>query len=152
MQHRAFAVLGSSIDDFGMPLDFDVIAYRGAMVASRDAWLADIKSRGGVFTRVPGGFFHDASAARFGAAPPYTYELAPAWLLIWDGVDVATDEFLSLVHYQDVITSDDNQLQQLATVAHAASSAGDLLQYLPWMIGALFLVNVVGLIPRGRRA
>ena len=44
--------------------NFEVITYRGGYVWTRDQWIADAKGRGGVITRVPGGFFHDVEAAR----------------------------------------------------------------------------------------
>lgn len=97
-------------------LDFDVIAYRGNPVATFDGWRSDAEGRGGVVTQVPGGFFNGVKAARFGGHVPYVYELPPVWLLVWDGIDVADNEFLSWIDYQGIAENADNQLQAVADI------------------------------------
>jgi len=129
-------------------LNFDVIAYRGDLVASRNGWIADEKKRGGVITQVPGGFFHGIMAARYGTAPPFAYELPPIWLLIVDGIDTATLEFLDWANYQGVAEAAENQRQGLVDlVTGAGKAAGDLAAGLPSLVkwSAIGLVAVVGL-------
>lgn len=133
---------------------FDVILYRGAIVASESSWIADAKARGGVITQVPSGFWHDVKAARFGSSPPYTYELPPVWLLVWDGVDLATDEFLSLVNYSGVAAEAENQKQGFTDmVTGAANLVTGVPSALKWAaVGVLGLVALKALdvLPRGR--
>jgi hypothetical protein len=130
---------------------YSVIAYRGAMVASRDGWIADLKSRGGILTKVPGGFFHDIDAARFGSAAPLVYELPPLWLMVWMVPDLAADEIRRFFDEQGILESAENQITDVANVAHAvknvgagAGAAADLLvKFLPWLIYILAIGAVV---------
>ncbi len=133
-------------DDAG--LNFDVIAYRGAPVATFDGWRADVKSRGGTVAQVPGGFFHDVKAARFGYAVPYVYELPPIWLLVWDGIDVSVAEFQQWVNYQGIAEEAENQRQSLEDLVTGAGKAGGaLVAGLPSLVkwGAIGLTAIVGL-------
>lgn len=99
--------------------NFQVIWYRGATVATRDGWIADAKGRGGVITQVPGGFFHDVPAARFGTAAPYVYELAPAWLLTFDGLQYAVDELTRRLGIDDALSNAAAQAQPAADTINA---------------------------------
>jgi hypothetical protein len=124
LRKLAVALGDEAIDESDDPsLTFDVIGYRGAAVASEAGWQRDVKSRGGVITRVPGGFFQDLEAARFGTAVPYAYELQPIWLLVWNGVDVASDQFLRWADYQAIAVNADNQLQALRDLLDTATGA-----------------------------
>lgn len=133
---------------------FDVILYRGAIVASQAGWIADAKARGGVITQVPGGFWHGLKASRFGSAPPYTYELPPVWLLVWDGVDVGTDEFLNLVNYSGVAEYADNQTQGLVDLAKGAGAliSSDTIKYAAWVAVGLVALKALDFLPPLRRA
>lgn len=136
-------------------LDFDLIAYRGSPVATFDGWRADVKSRGGGVTQVPGGFFVGVKAARFGSSKPYVYELPPVWLLVWDGVDVATYEFLEWADYQGISAAAENQRQDVENIGRgvarvvtgAGKIAGDVGAGLPTALkwGAIGLAAVLGL-------
>jgi hypothetical protein len=146
--------LGADIDGSG----YDVTLYRGAIVGSRAAWVADAESRGGVITQVPGGFWHDIECARFGDAPPYLYELPPVWLLVWDGVDVATQEFLELVDYTGIAEAADNQRQDVANIGTGAAGAVNglfhdapaVLKYAAIGGVALLALNLLSRVPRNR--
>jgi hypothetical protein len=74
-------------------VSFTVVPFRGSIVFTRDAWIGDAKLRGGVITLVPAGSIAaGAPAARFGNASPYTYELAPLFVLSADGFDRLIDD------------------------------------------------------------
>jgi hypothetical protein len=124
--------------------DFDVIPYRGNAVATRAGWLADVKSRGGVGTRVPGGFWHDIEAGRFGSAPPYVYELPPVWLLVSSGIDVASDEFSRVIGTNDAIYNADNQLRSMA------SGITSVVKYAAIGVLGLVALNLLSFAPRRR--
>jgi len=131
---------------------FDVIAYRGGIVGSRDGWIRDEKARGGVITQVPGGFFHGIMAARFGSASPYAYELPPVWLLVIDGIDTGTDEFLSFMNYQGVAEEAENQRQDIVDIIDKAP--GVIVSTTKWLaiagVAAVALV-VLSYVPHPSR-
>jgi hypothetical protein len=126
----------------------DVIAYRGAKVGSRDAWIADAKSRGGVITRVPNGFFAGMEAARFGAignSARFFYELPPAWLVAVFGFSNALDQFQRMDYELNV--REDNQLQDIAAIGDAAinvvQGATKLLPLAIYAVAALAAMYLV---------
>jgi hypothetical protein len=136
-------------------LDFDVIPYRGSPVATFDGWRADATARGGTITQVPGGFFANFKAARFGSTVPYVYELPPVWLLALDGVDVADQEVLSWFDYQGIATDADNQLQALHDLLTTApGKLGDVVTSIPsilkWSAVGLIALVVLSALPRRR--
>jgi hypothetical protein len=132
-------------------LNFEVIAYRGEPVFSRDAWVKDEKARGGVIVQVPDGFFHGIMAARFGDRPPFVYELPPVWLLVADGVDAATYEFLDWMDWQGIAETNYNQVKAIADIATGAgrttsnlvASLPSLLKWAAIGLGAIAVVEVV---------
>lgn len=145
------AVLGD-VDANGV--EFDLIPYRGRIVASLNGWIADVKSRGGVVTQIPGGFFEGIKGARFGSSVPYVYELPPVWLLVSDGIDTAAYEFLDFFHYTDVAEAADNQMQGLVDMIDTAGTVvGGIPSTLKVVaIGAVALLGIMALsyLPRPR--
>jgi hypothetical protein len=128
----------------------DIVAYRGARVGSRDAWIADVKSRGGVITRMPSGFFMGLEAARFAAignASRFFYELPPAWLVVVSGFSNALDQFQRMDYELNV--NEDNQLKKVAAIGDAVVNVADTAtRLLPLAIYLAAAAAVVYLVSR----
>lgn len=115
-------------------------AERALTPTTQAGWTAEVKRRGGAVTRMPTGVMRGKLAARFGAKPPYRYELAPASVIAADAVDNVTNAgSMALGHAvetRDVVKAVvvDTAKDALAVPRKALA---ELLGIPPWMVPAL---------------